>query len=124
MLTVSINYFQRKLIILRNVSSFSFEIKILGRSALVPNLCTAQQLFRSQIYFQSTAISITDKNKNTEKTKEFPILDTNFNQYQIAYRYRRTIELLRGYLVYRLFSIDFLVNNQAKVSRNLQNDST
>ncbi len=69
--------------------------------------CRSLQRFKNQIYFQSTSVS--------PKKEDYPLLNTKFNQYRIAYRYRRSIELLRGYLVYRLFSISFLVNNQAKV---------
>ena len=65
--------------------------------------------------FQSTTVSVKNKNKKPDTHSDHPVLDTRFNQYRIAYRYRRNIELLRGYLVYRLFSINFLVNNQAKV---------
>lgn len=50
------------------------------------------------------------------ESNNFPSLDTKFNQYRIAYRYRRSLELLRGYLVYRIFSINFLVNNQTKLA--------
>jgi hypothetical protein len=73
------------------------------------------QLFKNQIYFQSTNVSIINKNEKNNIISVYPLLDTRFNQYRIAYRYRRSAELLRGYLVYRLFSINFLVNNQAKV---------
>lgn len=51
------------------------------------------------------------------ESNKFPSLDTKFNQYRIAYRYRRSLELLRGYLVYRIFSINFLVNNQTKLAK-------
>jgi hypothetical protein len=73
------------------------------------------QLFKNQIYFQSTNVSTINKNGKNNIISVYPLLDTRFNQYRIAYRYRRSAELLRGYLVYRLFSINFLVNNQAKV---------
>ncbi len=73
------------------------------------------QLFKNQIYFQSTNVSTINKNRKNNIISVYPLLDTRFNQYRIAYRYRRSAELLRGYLVYRLFSINFLVNNQAKV---------
>ena len=59
-----------------------------------------------------TALTV-DKNEGEDKAEEYAPLDTRFNQYRLAYRYRQTTELLRGYLVYRLFSIAFLVNNQA-----------
>jgi hypothetical protein len=77
--------------------------------------CRTLQLLKKQLYSKSTTVSALRKNKETDIHSEYPLLDTRFNQYQIAYRYRRSIELLRGYLVYRLFSINFLVNNQAKV---------
>ena len=67
------------------------------------------------MYFQSTAVLTKNENEKKDVRPEYPLLDTRFDQYQIAYRYRRSTELLRGYLVYRLFSINFLVNNQAKV---------
>lgn len=73
------------------------------------------QLWNKQICLQSTVVS--PKNKK-DGSNDYPLLDTRFNQYRIAYRYRRSMELLRGYLVYRLFSINFLVNNQARVSEN------
>ncbi|CAF1407073.1 unnamed protein product [Didymodactylos carnosus] len=46
----------------------------------------------------------------------FPKLDTDFNSHRIAYRYRGLGELLRGWFVYRLFSINILVNNQDKLA--------
>ncbi|CAF1543467.1 unnamed protein product [Rotaria magnacalcarata] len=91
-------------------------IKYLHRSTPIICSCRTKQLFTKQIYFQSTIASTADKNEKKEVRSEFPLLDTKFNQYQIAYRYRRSMELLRGYLVYRLFSINFLVNNQVKIA--------
>jgi hypothetical protein len=70
---------------------------------------------KKQICFQSTGISTKNENEKKNVQPKYPLLDTKFDQYRIAYRYRRSMELLRGYLVYRLFSINFLVNNQAKV---------
>ncbi len=81
------------------------------------------QLFKKQIYFQSTNVATINKNgKNNNNISVYPLLDTRFNQYRVAYRYRRSAELLRGYLVYRLFSISFLVNNQAKVKSLKKNN--
>ena len=77
--------------------------------------CRALQFYNKQIYCQSTTLAATNNHQNKDIRSEYPSLDTRFNQYQIAYRYRHSLELLRGYLVYRLFSINFLVNNQAKV---------
>ncbi|CAF1041000.1 unnamed protein product [Rotaria sp. Silwood1] len=91
-------------------------IKRLYPSTSIIGSCRARQLLTKQIYFQSTTVLTTDKNEKKTIDSEFPLLDTRFNQYQIAYRYRRSIELLRGYLVYRLFSINFLVNNQTKIA--------
>ena len=59
---------------------------------------------------------VANDSKRAEVRPEYPLLDTKFDQHRIAYRYRRTLELLRGYLVYRLFSVNFLVNNQDKVN--------
>ena len=59
--------------------------------------------------------AVTKEEKDRDVSPIYPLLDTRFNQYRIAYRYRRSLELLRGYLVYRIFSINFLVNNQVKV---------
>lgn len=59
---------------------------------------------------------MTSDHKKDEHPSKYPSLDTKFNQHEIAYRYRRNLELLRGYIVYRLFSIDLLVDNQEKVS--------
>jgi len=74
------------------------------------------RLYQNSISYQSiTTVPETNKIKKKEIHPQYPLLDTKFNQYQIAYRYRRSIELLRGYFVYRLFSINFLVNNQDKV---------
>jgi hypothetical protein len=74
------------------------------------------KLLQNSVCYQSTStVPSTDQNKKQEIRPEYPLLDTKFNQYQLAYRYRRSIELLRGYFVYRLFSINFLVNNQDKV---------
>ncbi len=80
------------------------------------------QLFKNQIFFQSTNVSTINKNGKNNIISVYPLLDTRFNQYRIAYRYRRSAELLRGYLVYRLFSINFLVNNQAKVKSLKKNN--
>lgn len=78
--------------------------------------CQRSGLSRSLIVYQSTsAVPVKNEQKKTEVRPQYPMLDTKFNQYQIAYRYRRNLELVRGYLVYRLFSINFLVNNQDKV---------
>jgi hypothetical protein len=84
-------------------------------SALSICSCRTLQILKKQIDFQSTDSSVTNKNRKSNIPVEHPILDTRFDEYRLAYRYRRSIELLRGYLVYRLFSIDFLVNNQVKV---------
>jgi len=74
-------------------------------------------VYKRQIRCQSTtATSSKTENEKDKFPIDYPLLDTRFDQYQIAYRYRRSMELLRGYLVYRLFSINFLVNNQAKVN--------
>lgn len=79
-------------------------------------------MYRNSITYQSTAtVPIENEIKKQEKRPEYPFLDTKFNQYQIAYRYRQSAELLRGYLVYRLFSINFLVNNQDKVKHFFYN---
>ncbi len=40
-----------------------------------------------------------------------------FDNPQVAYKCKSTKELLRAYLVFRLCSIPFLVNNQYTVSR-------
>jgi len=78
-------------------------------------ICSCRNL--KLISYQSTSsVPIINENTKKEIHPEYPLLDTKFNQYQIAYRYRRNIELLRGYFVYRLFSINFLVNNQDKVN--------
>ena len=74
-------------------------------------------MLKKQIRLQSTIVSSTiNQNEKKDTKSEYPLLDTKFDQYKIAYRYRRSMELLRGYLVYRLFSIDFLVNNQTQVN--------
>jgi len=74
-------------------------------------------VYKRQIRCQSTtATSSKTENEKDKFPIDYPLLDTRFDQYQIAYRYRRSMELLRGYLVYRLFSINFLVNNQAKLA--------
>ncbi|CAF1080901.1 unnamed protein product [Rotaria sordida] len=91
-------------------------IKRLYPSTSIICSCQAKQLLTKQISFQSTTVLTTDKKEKQDIHSKFPLLDTRFNQYQIAYRYRRSIELLRGYLVYRLFSINFLVNNQSKIA--------
>ena len=79
-------------------------------------LCRSSRLYRNFIVSQSTDAVRAETNENKAEVRpQYPILDTKFNQYQIAYRYRHSFELLRGYLVYRLFSINFLVNNQDKV---------
>ncbi|CAF1316198.1 unnamed protein product [Adineta steineri] len=81
-------------------------------------LCQNIKLFPKTVYYASTSsVPIIDENKKQESRPEYPLLDTKFNQYQIAYRYRHSLELLRGYLVYRLFSINLLVNNQDKIAR-------
>lgn len=72
-------------------------------------------LISPRLCFQSTASSLNKNFGKGDHVQNYPLLDMRFNQYRIAYRYRRSIELLRGYLVYRIFSIDFLVNNQTKV---------
>lgn len=72
-------------------------------------------MLKKPIHFHSTTAAIINKNEKKDIQSEYPLLDTKFNQYEIAYRYRRSMELLRGYLVYQLFSFNFLVNNQAKV---------
>lgn len=83
-------------------------------------VCRCQHLgpHHNFIAYQSTsALPVKNDEKKPEIRPQYPMLDTKFNQYQIAYRYRRNLELLRGYLVYRLFSISFLVNNQDKVRK-------
>ncbi len=72
---------------------------------------------KKQIYFQSTVATTNNQNEKKDVQPKYPLLDTKFDQYRIAYRYRRNMELLRGCFVYRLFSINFLVNNQAKVKQ-------
>lgn len=91
-------------------------IKYLNSTQSTIRLSRNLYLYKRQIRCQST--ENISKNENEKKTTspEYPLLDTQFNQYRIAYRYRRSMELLRGYLVYRLFSINFLVNNQAKLA--------
>ncbi|CAF4141385.1 unnamed protein product [Rotaria socialis] len=82
-------------------------------------ICSFRTLkfIQNSIFYQSTdAAPIKHENKKQEIRQEYPLLDTKFNQYQIAYRYRNTFELLRGYLVYQLFSINFLTNNQEKIT--------
>ncbi|UJR25211.1 hypothetical protein I4U23_006563 [Adineta vaga] len=64
----------------------------------------------------TSSVPILNETKKQDIRREYPLLDTTFNQYQIGYRYRRNLELLRGYFVYRLFSINFLVNNQNKIA--------
>jgi hypothetical protein len=85
--------------------------------------CRRLKLFRNSISYQSTTttVPIIDESKKQEVRPQYPLLDMKFNQYQIAYRYRHNMELLRGYFVYRLFSINFLVNNQDKVKKSLSN---
>ncbi len=80
-------------------------------------MCRSLQPLKKQIYFQSTSVSTKNQNEKKDLQPKYPLLDTKFDQYRIAYRYRRSMELLRGYFVYRLFSINFLVNNQAKVKQ-------
>ena len=77
----------------------------------------ASHISRRLIYSRLVMALTPDKSKGEDKPGEYAPLDTRFNQYRLAYRYRQTMELLRGYLVYRLFSIAFLVNHQAKVFR-------
>ncbi|CAF2584732.1 unnamed protein product [Rotaria sp. Silwood2] len=91
-------------------------IKRLYPSTSIICSCRVRQLLTKQIYSQSTTVLTTDKHEKKNIRTEFPLLDTRFNQYQIAYRYRRSIELLRGYLVYRLFSINFIVNHQTTIA--------
>ncbi|CAF0933333.1 unnamed protein product [Adineta ricciae] len=80
-------------------------------------LCRRIQFFPTAIsHVSTTSIPNPNGNQKQETRPDYPFLDTKFNQYQIAYRYRHTIELLRGYFVYRLFSINFLVNNQNKIA--------
>jgi len=95
-----------------------FQIRYFCPSS-ISTICSCRNLkfFPKLISYQSTSsVPIINENKKGEIHPEYPLLDTKFNQYQIAYRYRRNIELLRGYFVYRLFSINFLVNNQDKVN--------
>jgi hypothetical protein len=81
--------------------------------------CRNLKFYNKLIAYQSTTTTnippATNENKKQEIRPQYPLLDTKFDQYQIAYRYRHSLELLRGYFVYRLFSISFLVNNQDKV---------
>lgn len=78
--------------------------------------CRVLRLYQNSITYQSTStVPVENEAKKQEICPQYPLLDTKFNQYNIAYRYRHSAELLRGYLVYRLFSINFLVNNQDKV---------
>ncbi|CAF1215173.1 unnamed protein product [Rotaria sordida] len=80
-------------------------------------LCRTLKLSPQSIYFLSTKVdSTTNENKKQETHVQHPALDTRFNQYRIAYRYRHDMELLRGYLVFRIFSINFLVNHQDKIA--------
>ncbi|CAF4039968.1 unnamed protein product [Rotaria sp. Silwood2] len=80
-------------------------------------LCRSVKLLPKSIYYLSTNVnSTTNKNKEQEIHSQYPLLDTKFNQYRIAYHYRHTIELLRGYLVFRIFSINFFVSHQDKIA--------
>jgi len=92
-------------------------MKYIRSSTLTVCSCRRLKLFQNSIYYQTTttALPVINEIKKQEVRPQYPFLDTKFNQYQIAYRYRHNIELLRGYFVYRLFSINFLVNNQDKV---------
>ena len=84
---------------------------------------TSSLMFRraaNTISVQSTnTMPIANDSKRPEVRPQYPLLDTKFDQHRIAYQYRHTLELLRGYLVYRLFSINYLVNNQDKVNVDL-----
>lgn len=96
-----------------------FKIKYCHTSASPICSCRILRLIKNMAYYQSTNFAPIEPNKKKiENHSEYPFLDTKFNQYQIAYRYRDNLELLRGYLVYRLFSMNFLVNNQEKVKLN------
>ncbi|CAF2365613.1 unnamed protein product [Rotaria sp. Silwood2] len=80
-------------------------------------LCRSVKLLPKSIYYLSTNVnSTTNKNKEQEIHSQYPLLDTKFNQYRIAYHYRHSIELLRGYLVFRIFSINFFVSHQDKIA--------
>ncbi|CAF0731856.1 unnamed protein product [Rotaria sp. Silwood1] len=80
-------------------------------------LCRTVQVFPKSIYYLSTNVdSLTNENKKQKIHSQYPLLDTKFNQYRIAYHYRRSIELLRGYLVFRIFSIHAFVNHQDKIA--------
>lgn len=64
----------------------------------------------------STSVPVSQKqNEKQEIIEKYPLMDTKFDEYKIAYQYRRNYELLRGYLVYLMFSIDTFVTNQDKV---------
>lgn len=67
----------------------------------------------------ANTIPVAKDSKRPEVRSQYPLLDTKFDQHRIAYQYRHTLELLRGYLVYRMFSINSLVNNQDKVNVDL-----
>lgn len=45
-----------------------------------------------------------------------PKLDLNFEDSRTAFKAKSNLELLRGYLVFQLCSLNFLVENQKKVS--------
>jgi hypothetical protein len=93
-----------------------FKVKHFYSSTSTICSCRGLILLQNSIYYQSTnAVPVRNDNKKSEIRSQYPLLDTKFNQYRIAYRYRHNVELLRGYFVYRLFSINFLVNNQDKV---------
>jgi hypothetical protein len=79
--------------------------------------CRRLKLIRNPVSYQSTVttIPVINESKKQEVHPPYPLLDMKFNEYQIAYRYRQNMELLRGYFVYQLFSFNFVVNNQDKV---------
>ncbi|CAF1325409.1 unnamed protein product [Adineta ricciae] len=96
---------------------FRVQVKHFYPSSSINCLCRTVQLFSKQICHQSTSVANAHTNEKKDLKSEYPLLDTKFNQYRIAYRYRRSIELLRGYFVYRIFSINLLVNNQTKIAQ-------
>ena len=115
MLTVCINFFYEIFYECNNFFRTFSQIKHIHPSKSIILSARCVELLHKQISFQSTGAAATKINETKDAYSGHPLLDTTFNQYKIAYRYRRSAELLRGYLVYRLFSINFLVDNQTKV---------
>ena len=64
------------------------------------------------------AISLSNANDASiefNPPKEKPFLDLSFQDSKTAFKSKSNLDLLRGYLVFQLCSINFIVNNQKQV---------